>query len=570
MTAQAIEHALAAEDYPHVVLLIEKVALPLILQAYVRTVEGWLQAIPPAFLVHSHRANMAYAWLHILRGAFAQAAPYLERLEAIFSSPETGSQDPSLQGEWFAIQSKLLSVQGKTAESIELANRALHLLSDADVHVRSMVLVNLATAYQQMLDYAHAAEIFEMIIRDARAMGDHVSETLAISGQAQMLLQQGRLHLAFDFATEGIKRLEASGKNTPFSATLFGELGQIHYHWHHLDQAQQYLQLSIQTSGQSGYSDPEIYHHVMRSRMFQMEENWNAAAGEMHQAGELARLIPPAMIREEVIAQQVRVHLAFDRLAAAQDLLKPEGFSFEDGFHYPELPPGANVTHTLGLLYNSALHILLHQARGENNPPDLKHAIGLATGVLAGELQCQHMPIALETLLLRSQLYAALGDEQASLADVASALELAEPEGFISLFVEAGPPIAEALETLLARNMLGAVQPGYVKDILAVFPGAQPPEAAPGRQPALTPQANRIVGEWDESKALVEPLTNREMEVLQLIAAGDSNRTIAEKLVITVSAVKKHTGNVFGKLNVSSRTQAVARARQLGLLSPDG
>jgi LuxR family maltose regulon positive regulatory protein len=68
---------------------------------------------------------------------------------------------------------------------------------------------------------------------------------------------------------------------------------------------------------------------------------------------------------------------------------------------------------------------------------------------------------------------------------------------------------------------------------------------------------------------LVEQLTPRELEVLQLIAAGDSNQTIANKLVITLSAVKKHTGNIFGKLNVNSRTQAIARARQLGLLSPD-
>jgi LuxR family maltose regulon positive regulatory protein len=70
--------------------------------------------------------------------------------------------------------------------------------------------------------------------------------------------------------------------------------------------------------------------------------------------------------------------------------------------------------------------------------------------------------------------------------------------------------------------------------------------------------------------ALVEPLTTRELEVLHLIAAGDSNRAIAEKLVITVSAVKKHTGNIYGKLSVDSRTQAVARARQLRLLSLDG
>jgi hypothetical protein len=95
--------------------------------------------------------------------------------------------------------------------------------------------------------------------------------------------------------------LEASGKSTPFSATLFGELGQIYYHWHQLDQAQRYLQHSIEKSGQSGYSDPEIYKHVMLSRMFQMEGNWDASSQEMQKASDLARRIPPAMIREEIV-----------------------------------------------------------------------------------------------------------------------------------------------------------------------------------------------------------------------------------------------------------------------------
>ncbi|HEX7975512.1 MAG TPA: LuxR C-terminal-related transcriptional regulator, partial [Anaerolineales bacterium] len=81
--------------------------------------------------------------------------------------------------------------------------------------------------------------------------------------------------------------------------------------------------------------------------------------------------------------------------------------------------------------------------------------------------------------------------------------------------------------------------------------------------------AARDAAPVDESLALVEALTHRELEVLGHIAAGDSNQTIAEKLVITISAVKKHTSNIFGKLNVNSRTQAVARARQLGLLPAD-
>jgi LuxR family maltose regulon positive regulatory protein len=568
MTAEAIEHARAAADYVQVVQLVEKVALPLILQAYITTVEGWMQAIPQEYFEGSPRINMAFAWMHLLRGTPDQADPFLERLEAYFSAPESDDEDPSLQGEWLALQSRLFNMEGKPAESRDLANRALQILPQTEAHVRSMILVNLATAYQQMLDYDHAAETFQMIVRDAQAAGDHVSETLGISGQAQMVLQQGRLRLAFAIASEGITRLEASGKTNPFGATLYGELGQIYYHWHQLDQAQSYLQRSMQTSGKSGYSDPEIYYHLMLSRMFQMRADWEASAQEMQIAGDLARRIPPAMIREEVISQKVRVDLALGHLSAAQAALEAEGFSFEGGFEFPELAPDAGefarpVTHQAGLLYNSALRILLVRARKQKELENLNAGVELASRVLAGELQCQHLPVALETLLLRAQLYGELGDDRSQLADVAKALELAEPEGFISIFAEEGLPVYSALTGLLESGLPGTIPSSYIQEILSAFPGTGLSEAALGKQAA--PAAREMLAA-DESLALVEPLTARELEVLQLIAAGDSNRAIAEKLVITVSAVKKHNANIYGKLNVNSRTQAVARARQVGLL----
>jgi len=561
MTPDAIEQTLKAGDYSYAVQLIEKIALPMILQAYVRTVDSWLATIPKNLVEQSPRVNMAFAWLHLLRGTFNQATPYLERLAGMFPSPAPGNQDPSLQGEWFALQSKLLGVQGKPAESRDLANQALQILPETDAHVRSMLYVNLAMAYEQMLDYEQAADTFQLIVRDAQATGNFVAEILGISGQAQMMLQQGRLHLGFEIASLGVKRLETMGRSTPFSATLYGELGQIHYQWHQLDQARSYFLRSIQASGLSGYSDPEIYNHVMLSRMFQMEEDWETATQEMQKASNLARAIPPAMIRENVISQQVRVDLALNRFAAAQTLLMEEGFTFSDSFGFPELPPGSKVTDPIGLLYNSALRILLYQARTKHDWVNLKRGIKLAALVLAGELQCRHIPVALETLLLRSQMHAVLGEDRDSLTDVAKALELAEPEGFISIFVEEGTPIAESLTILLKRNVLGTVQLGYVHHILAAFPSKQPFKAA------HTGRYTKDGTTTDITRTLVEPLTPREMEVLQFIAGGDSNQTIANKLVITLSTVKKHTGNIFLKLNVNSRTQALARARQLELLS---
>ena len=554
MISEAMEHFLVAKDYSHAIQIIGNVALPMILQAHVRTVDGWLQSIPQTYLEQSLEVNMAFAWLNLLRGTFSEATPYVERLFTLFSSTDMGGQNPSIHGEWLTMQSKLLSVQGKTVESCDMANRALQILPETAVHIRSLIYINQATIYQQMLDYDHAAEMFQMIVRDSQATGNFTFEILGTSGQAQMLLQQGKLHACFEIASQGVRRLEITGKTTPFSATLYGELGQIHYHWHQLDQARSYLLRSIQASGLNGYSDPEIYHHVMLSRMFQMEEDWNAAEREMQKASELAKAIPPTMTREHVLSQQIRVDLVFGRFVVAQSLLKAEGFTFSGGFHFPDLAPGTNVTDPLGMLYNSALRIVLVEARTTHDPANLKSGIELAGRVLAGELQCRHIPVALETLLLRSQLRAVLGEDKHSLTDVVRALQLGEPEGFISIFLEEGQPIAETLTTLLKRKLYGTVRPSYIQEILAAFPGSQSSKDV-------------MRGAVKEDLALIVPLTPREMEVLQFIAAGDSNQTIASKLVITLSAVKKHTGNIFNKLNVSSRTQATARARVLGLLS---
>ena len=113
-----------------------------------------------------------------------------------------------------------------------------------------------------------------------------------------------------------------------------------------------------------------------------------------------------------------------------KNILKPEGFNFEGGFGFPDITPGSNVPHTVGLLFNSALRVLLYQARKNPDKESIKRAIEVATLVLDGELQCRHIPVALETLLIRSQLFSALGDDKNALADVKQALELAEPEGF--------------------------------------------------------------------------------------------------------------------------------------------
>jgi LuxR family maltose regulon positive regulatory protein len=374
-----------------------------------------------------------------------------------------------------------------------------------------------------------------------------------------MLLQQGELHTAYKIVFQAVQRMEHAGALSPFSATLFGELAQLYYQWHQIEQARDYFSRSVHWSTLGGFSDAEIYHGVFQSRLFQMEGNLQAAVDEIERSLHLMQTAAPAFVREEVVAQQVSIFLALDRLTEAQTALKKYGFAFEDGFVHPKLDDNTAIRHPEGLLFNSALRVLLHRSRMPGKTETLQDGIHLAAKVIDGSLRCQHRPIALQTLLLRAQLQIASGNEKAALMDVTNALKLAEPEGFISLFVEEGNHIADLLTILLKRKLLGGVKTKYVDCILAAFPNL--PERPLPRSDTL---------DVPDDLTPIDPLTPRELEVLNHIAAGDSNQAIAERLVITLSAVKKHTGNIYAKLNVNSRTQAIARARQLGLIEAGG
>jgi LuxR family maltose regulon positive regulatory protein len=420
--SEAIEHALAATDYAMAVHLIESHAMEMIMQWYPKTVNGWMQALPPEWAAQSPKTNLAFAWMHVLGGTtYTRASLYLERLQAMFSGSEMGKEDASLKAEWLALQSNLLNAQGKPAESLGLANQALEIVPEQDGYVRSQIYMGMAGAYQQMDDYAHAVEAFQMIVQHGRAAANFVSEILGLSGLGLMALEHGQLHFAFEIASQGIERIERSGSLPPISAAVYGELGQVYYHWHQLEQAHDHFLRAVQLSTLSGYSDAEIYLGVILSQLRQIEGDLEAAAWEIQKAADLMQVDAPVAVREEVVSQQVRIYLAQNRLAAAETALKGHRFFSQDEFSIPDLAPDQNITSSVGRLYNSGLRILLYRAQARRELASLRRGIELADRLIAGALQRQYIPVALETLLLRAQMHAVLGSDQASLADYARA-----------------------------------------------------------------------------------------------------------------------------------------------------
>jgi LuxR family maltose regulon positive regulatory protein len=550
---EAIQHALAAGDYALVVKLLENHAPGMIMQGYAKTVHGWVQAIPAEWSLQSPRTDIAFAWMHLFRGAYTRAFPYLERLQGSLADSrikhQLGEERLSLEAEWLVIQSLILYAQGKAKESVVTVTRALETAPEQDSHVRSLAYYALASARQFLEDYPRAVKAYQMAIQHSRAAENLVAEMMSTVGLGLMACKRGQLHLACEIAAPVSARVEREGTPPPTSAGVYGLLGQVYYQWGRVEKARGHVLRALQLSTLGGYSTITAYYRVLLSRLFEMEGDLESAAREIQQAVDLLQMEAHDDVRREVISQQVRVYLDRDRPAAAELALQGQGFSFEDGFSFPEFPSGRDVSHSLGLLYSSALRILLYRARARCELVSLRAGIEVADCLIAGALQGQYISLVLEALLLRAQMHAALGDDRDGRTDYVHALELAEPEGFISIFVEQGRPVAEALADLVARDELGAVQPDYVENILDAFSALRSPGVVLG-----------------ESPALIEPLTDRELDVLRLMVKGFKYKEIAAKLFISLNTVRFHVKAIYGKLGVNNRTQAAERAHRLRLL----
>jgi LuxR family transcriptional regulator, maltose regulon positive regulatory protein len=189
-----------------------------------------------------------------------------------------------------------------------------------------------------------------------------------------------------------------------------------------------------------------------------------------------------------------------------------------------------------------------------------ERALGLLERLHAAAAAQGRTGSVIELRALQALAHAACGDQAGALGALAEALTLGAPEGYLRVFLDEGAPMAGLLHQLLAGRRqeqvaaADAVPREYLARLVEAFEQAALPVRPPVRRGGVV-----VAG-------LVEPLTARELEVLRLLAAGAPNRAIAEQLVVTPETVKKHLSHLFDKLGVANRTQAVARARELGLL----
>ncbi|MCG8350854.1 MAG: LuxR C-terminal-related transcriptional regulator, partial [Chloroflexales bacterium] len=515
---EAFHHAAAANDIARAERLIEGKGMPLHFRGAVVPVLNWLESLPTAVLDAWPSLWTAYASTLLAAGQSTGVEQKLQAAEKALHGAAPDDKTRDLLGRVAAIRATLAANQYQVATIIDQSRRALELLHPDNLSFRTFTIWKLGYAYHLQGDRAAASQAYTEAIAISQASGNMITVILATIGLASLQAADNQLYLAAQTYRRALQLLGEQPLPVAYEAHL--GLAQICYEWNDLDAAQQHAQQSLQLAQQSENTDRFVAGEVFLACLKLAHGDVAGAGALVAQADQAVRQHNFVQRLPEVAAVQVLILLHQGNLAAAARLVEQHDLPISRArVCLAQGDPSAAL---------AALEPVRHQteARGWQDK-------------------------RLKVMVLQTVALQAHGAIDQALQLLGDALSLAEPGGFIRLFLDEGAPMAELLPAAAARGMM----PDYTSKLLAACEAGR--QRSADEAPLLAAPA---------TQPLIEPLSERELEVLRLIAQGLSNREISERLFLALSTVKGHNRQIFGKLQVQRRTEAIARARELGLL----
>lgn len=547
LLAEAVQHALSAADTASVADLVEQHGLRAIVGGQVGAVLGWLNALPDALICARPLLCTVHALALLFTNQLAAAEARLQDAERSIQPESPAEQKQLIEGRAAAIRANIARYTGDLAGCVAFAHEVLRVLPETETIARTIATLHMARAFRISGDVREEAEQRAIaVIAPFGAANNLLGRLAAITNLARLQVLQGRLHAAA--ATYREMATIASQPDEPLlleGPAYYAGLGAVLYEWNDLAAAEQHIAQAIeQLAGRLAVDAEDVALASLTLARIQQAQGQHAAAQRtLERCTNLARQrgFAPHLIARG-IAAQAQLALARGNLGAAAAWANASGLRATDALSFSR----------------EAEYLILARVWVAQGGAWLPQAAELLGRLLADAEAKARWGSVLDILLVGALAEWAQEMRDQALQTLERALALAAPEGVVRRFVDEGPAMAALLGAAQARG----IAPDYVARLLAAFPeparadGKQAIDVSPGPQPR-SPTA---------PEALIEPLSARELEVLRLIASGKSNAEVARLLIIALSTVKTHTNSIFSKLRVSSRTQAIALARDLHLL----
>ena len=570
LPADAICHALVAQDFARAASLVELAWPAMDGRFQSATWLGWARALPDELVRARPVLSVAYAWAFLNGGEMEAAEARLsdaerwldisvgnsERLEA----PSTAmvivdeKQFRNLPASIATARSYLSQARGDVSGSVVYGWRALDLLPEGDHLRRGPAAALLALAQWASGDLEAAHQTLAEAMANFQKVGSLHFAISGTFGLADIRTTQGRLREAVKTYTRTLQFALAQGE--PLlrgTADLYLGLSVL-YHEQGAPEAAIWNLLHCEELGdQAALQDWRYRLYRTQARFKEIEGDLDGALDLLDEAERHYRKTPVPDVRP-IAALKARIWVAQDRLSEARQWAHERGLSADDELSY--LREFEHIT---------LARVLIAEYTRDPDGRTIREAMSLLERLQQSAEAGGRMGNVIEIGVLQALAHQAQGNLAPALVALERVLRSAEPEGYVRIFVDEGLPMARLLSKAAAQGIM----PDYIGKLLAAFApveaGAQPragevdPSPAPLAQPPIGQRALAV-------EPLIEPLSARELEVLHLIAQGLSNGEISARLFLALSTVKGHNRSIFDKLQVQRRTEAVARARELGLL----
>ncbi|MGH3146545.1 MAG: LuxR C-terminal-related transcriptional regulator, partial [Rubrobacter sp.] len=554
--ADAIRHALAAEDFERAADLVELAVPAMSRSRQEATLLGWLKALPEELLHCRPVLGVGYAHVLLASGEFEGVEDRLLSAERWLGPTADRRARPDalaaemvvvdeeafrrLPGQIAVARAGLALAVGDVQKTVTYARRALDLAAEDDHLTRGGAagFLGLASWTSGALEAAHRSYADGMAsLQKAGNISDAINGAIAL---AAIRIAQGRLREAMRTYEHALRLATEQGDPAMRgTADMYVGMAELHRERNDLHAATQHLLRSKEQGEHTGFPQ---YPYRWRIAMARIREAQGDPDGALDLLDEAERLYVSDFhpnVRP-IAALRARIWVAQGRLGEGLDWARERNLSAHEDPSY--LREFEHIT---------LARVLLAQYKSDRADGSMLEAMGLLERLLQATEEGGRMGSVIEILVLQALAYKAQGERPSALVPLKRALTLAEPEGYVRVFVDEGRPMAQLLSEAAAHGIM----PDYTHRLLAAFE-AEEQKSADESHVAPAPPA----------RSLIEPLSQRELEVLRLIARGLSNREISERLFLALITVKGHNRNIFRKLQVRRRTEAVALARELGLL----